>query len=297
MKLLHCSRGAYDGRLFPPRNMQDLAPVLSEIPESVSTQFASSAALQSYLKLIVQPPSKAWRYQLNGKSGNTFTLNLLYELEHGYPFRGRVAVSETGNQHPDFALFAQVGSGLLSTALVESKTWEDFCNFPGLRLATVRHPAKRALSGFRYLCRSHDVGDRRFLHERLRLSALTGFDFDTDRDTVRGFELFLAYIRDYADSFGAEAVDPHWRLQALHIRPDLYRPDITGRTEEMASFAQTVAARLDRPLISDLSEMRSNASSTSVSDELLRGPSIHRLIEDIYGQDFDLFEYARDPTG
>jgi hypothetical protein len=286
---------SFDQLLFPPRPMQaaeQTASLLAEMAAAVGGQFSSASAIKQYLKLIILPPSRAWRYQLNGKTGNTFTLNLLFELDHGHSFQGHVAPSETGNQHPHFALFAQVGTGLLDTALNRTESWQAFRDFPGLRLATVRNPYQRAVSGFRYLCRSHEVGDRRFLPERLRLMALTGFDFERDHGTVQGFDRFLRYIQDFADTFGADAVDPHWRSQALHIRPDLYRPDIVGRTEEMASFAAEVARRLGRPLVSDLAQLNCNPSTSGVQGDLLSSAHVRRRIEQIYADDFTLFEYS-----
>jgi hypothetical protein len=286
----------FDLRLFPPLPEtidQQRAILLADMEEHVGTQFDTKSAMAAYLRLIVHPPSAAWRYQLNGKSGNTFTLNLLYELEHGQPFSAQVATGETGNQHPDFALFAQVGAGLLGTALDYTPDWDAFCDFPGLRLATVRNPYQQALSGFRYLCRSHRMGDRRFLPERLRVMAMTGMDFERDSNTEQGFARFLAYLRDYAASFGAEAVDPHWRPQALHIRPDIYRPDIIGRTENMAAFAIAVAERLGKPQLPAPERLRRNQAEGGDANDLLSSLALRRIIEEIYTQDFDLFEYAK----
>lgn len=107
-----------------------------------------TSAIEQNLKLIDLPPSLAWRYQLNGKSGNTFTLNLLFELDHGIPFQSHVAPSETGIQHPDFALFAQVGTGFLDTALNRTEGWQAFRYLAWLRLATMPKPCHHAVSGF-----------------------------------------------------------------------------------------------------------------------------------------------------
>lgn len=278
----------------PPRVVDHAETgLVAELHAAFGTEFSSSRAIESYLKLIVQPPRGAWRYQLNGKSGNTFVLNLMFELEHGVPFTARVDPAETGNQHPDFALFAQVNAGLLVTALAYYPSLQDFTDFSGLRLATVRNPYHRAISGFRYLCRSHRLGDRRFLNERLRMMALAGLDFESMSDTAQGFGRFLGYVRDYAVSFGADAVDPHWRAQALHIRPHLFRPDILGRTEELDLFAAAVAARLDRPLLSDSRLLRKNASSELPTGAWLHHPELRKTIEQIYAQDFDLFDYER----
>lgn len=203
-------------------------------------------AAQRFLQLIYFPSSYRWRYQLNGKSGNTFVLNLLFELEFGEKFTSRVANS--GNQHPEFALFMLPSARLLANALSSSQALSSVLDFEDLSIATVRNPFDRARSGFTYLCRSHEAGDQRFLPERLRLNSLMQFDWETGPYTSKGFGKFLDYLTMMSESEGLESLDPHWLPQVLHIRPTLYKLDIIGRTENMASFAKDLAERLDQPL-------------------------------------------------
>ncbi|MCR8550902.1 sulfotransferase family protein [Salipiger sp. P9] len=279
-------------RTTPP---PDPVPALMAVfPEA----FGSVAAAQRFVQNIWFPPSRAWRYQLNGKSGNTFVLNLMFELEYGTPFTCRVAQGETGNQHPDFALFQVSQSGLWGNAFAAGGAIADVLGFPGLTLATVRDPYARALSGFFYLCRSHELGDRRFLTERIRMNALAGMDWDRDAGTPQGFSRFLHYLRDSAESFGAEDLDAHWMPQALHIRPGIYRPDLVGRTEELAPFARAVAARLDRPLPARLEGLRRNASSRpKEGPDFYAEPGLRALVETLYAADFELFEYPHHQPG
>lgn len=281
-------------RLFlpaPPDLAKKRKALLEQMAAQVGSEFNSDTAMRQYLMLIMLPKSGAWRYQLNGKSGTTFVLNLLFELEHAVPFSTQVSGQDTGNQHPDFALFQQIEAGLLGTALDHTDSWESFCDFPGLRLATVRNPYLRAVSSFRYLCRSHRVGDRRFLSERLRLNALAGLDFNKDSETARGFGLFLSYVRDYYIAFGGEQLDAHWRPQNLHIRPDIYRPDLIGRTDEIDTFAKVLAEKLDRPLPKNIKDFRRNATCSDGEEDLLVDPASRRIIEEIYAADFEIFEY------
>ncbi|MBN9889805.1 sulfotransferase family 2 domain-containing protein [Salipiger abyssi] len=256
--------------------------------------FGAPEAAQRFVQNVWFPPSRAWRYQLNGKSGNTFVLNLLFELEYGTPFTCQVGQAETGNQHPDFALFQVLASGLWGNAFTAGGTLSDVVKFPGLSLATVRDPYARALSGFFYLCRSHALGDRRFLTERIRMNALAGMDWERDANTPQGFSRFLHYLRDSAEAFGAEDLDPHWMPQALHIRPEIYRPDLIGRTEDLAPFAKRVADRLDRPLPARMEGLRRNASSRPKDGpDFYAEPGLRGLVETLYARDFDLFDYSR----
>lgn len=282
-----------NGALFPPADSPATPPPLPGLKRAFGDRFGSVAAMRGFLQLIWFPRSRAWRYQLNGKSGTSFALNLLFELEFGHPFTTRVAASETGNQHPDFALFQQAEARLLSNPLRVKETWTAFRAFPGLTLATVRDPYARALSGFVYLCRSHAMGDRRFLSERLRLNALAGFDWDCHPDTAEGFERFLQYLRDQATAFGAETLDPHWRPQALHIRPEITRPDLIGRTEALDVFARAVAERLDRPLPAALRDQRLNVTGGGARAGDLYDAGRRRLVEEFYAEDFALFDYPR----
>ena len=281
-------------KLFQPIQIETPPAPVTDLMAACPGAFGSVAAAQRFVQLIWFPPDRGWRYQLNGKSGNTFVLNLLFELEYGQPFSCHVAQAETGNQHPDFALFLTSQTGLWGNTFQAGGTLEDVLDFPGLSLASVRDPYARALSGFFYLCRSHELGDRRFLPERIRMNALAGMDWDRDAGTPQGFARFLHYLKDSAEAFGAESLDPHWMPQALHIRPKIYRPDLIGRTEELDRFAKEVAARLDRPLPAGLEGLRRNASSRKDGrQDFYADPGLRGVVEQLYAADFELFEYPR----
>lgn len=276
----------------PASVAEDLPPSVEGLCDAFGTQFGSIAAMRSFLDLIWFPKSRAWRYQLNGKSGNSFVLELLFELEFGVPFTTWVDPAVTGNQHARFALFQVRDAGLYSNAMRENDTWQDFTSFSGLTLATVRDPYARALSGFFYLCRSHRLGDRRFLSERLRLNVLAKFNWDIHAGTAEGFDRFLCYLRDYADTVGSEALDAHWRPQVLHIRPDILRPDLIGRTEALGDFAVQVAKRLDRPLPARLDGFERNATDSAKQGGGFYTPERRHIVKTLYAQDFEIFGYA-----
>lgn len=281
--------------LFPPDPLTPPPAVVSDLMEAVPGAFPDAAAAKRFVQLIYFPASRRWRYQLNGKSGNTFVLNLLFELEFGTPFTCRL--TETDNQHPDFALFQQPQARLLANVLSTQEDVSAVLDFPGLSLATVRDPFSRARSGFRYLCRSHEIGDRRFLSERLRLNALARFDWERDPLTTRGFGKFLSYLAMIAGTEGADALDPHWLPQHLHIRPDLYKPDLIGRTEDLAAFATDLAARLDRPL-PGLAGLKSNATAhAGGAGAFYDDPAMARMVRDLYAEDFRIFDYDPDRVG
>lgn len=282
-----------ENRLFPPRKPKALSPLLAGLLKLFPDDFRSPEAAQRFAQLIWFPPSRAWRYQLNGKSGNTFVLNLLFEIEYGTRFSCRVDPGQTGNLHPDMALFSMLDARLYSNALQQQDRPEAFLGFPGLSLATVREPCSRLLSAFFYLSRSHEVGDRRFLPERLRINALAGMDWDRDAGTPEGFARFVAYIGAIADGPGADTLDAHWLPQALHIRPAIYKPDLVGRTEDLPRFARDLSARLDRPLPADMDGLRTNKSKRPDTRAFLTQPGVCATIEKVYAADFDLFEYPR----
>jgi Sulfotransferase family len=249
--------------LFPTASPEKTPSVVAELLRTHPKSFSDAAAATRFLQLVYFPASRRWRYQLNGKSGNTFTLNLLFELEFGSRFTSHLV--EASNQHPDFALFQLPVARLLSNALKAHDSLPAVLDFPGLSIATVRNPFTRARSGFHYLCRSHALGDRRFLPERLRLNALSEFDWENDAGTPGGFIKFLDYLTMMAAREGADKFDPHWMPQHLHIRPDLYKPDLIGRTEDLTRFATELAQRLDRPL-PDLDGMKQNRNEKNAAD-------------------------------
>ncbi len=90
-------------KLFQPIPIESPPAPVADLMAAYPGAFGSVAAAQRFVQLIWFPPDRGWRYQLNGKSGNNFVLNLLFELEYGQPFSCHVAQAETGNQHPDFA--------------------------------------------------------------------------------------------------------------------------------------------------------------------------------------------------
>lgn len=261
-------------------------------------RFSSQAAAKRYCGNLWFPKSKRWMYQLNGKSGNTFILGLLFELEFGVPFQA--ALSTKVNQHPDFALFQTCIAGVLANVAQRELSLQAFQDMPALRLATVRNPFDRALSGFFYLCRSQTVGDQRFLTERIRIQAMTQFDWTLDPNTPHGFVKFLSYVAQMQAQGDPMLVDAHWLPQEKHIEPTIYKPDLIGRTEAMGGFARNIAARLETDLPEEIetrlsrNESANSATRTERRAQFYSDPEAANLVRQIYEQDFELFGYEPD---
>lgn len=284
-------------RVFISSKIDSFPTLAARYMAAHSDHFDSGMAAARYLNLIFFPPSRRWRYQLNGKSGTTFVLNLLFEIEYGCRFTAQVDPAMTGNQHPDFAVFQLPHSGLLANAIEAGDSVEDIDTFAGLSLATVRNPWTRILSAFFYLCRSHEIGDKRFLAERIRLNALCRFDWDADRNTATGFAKFVDYIDIMTKELGVDSLDAHWLPQARHIRPDLYRPTILGRTENLRAFSDALQDALHVEKRVALDALRGNKQKGSKKDisNFFAQPRTKTTIRKLYEEDFDIFKYSSQP--
>lgn len=251
--------------------------------------FPNSATARRYCGNICFPRSGRWVYQLNGKSGNSSTLALLFELEFGVPF-GVKMVSPT-NQHPDFALFELCRAGVFGNPLLQGLSLADFDALPGLRIATVRNPFTRAVSSFLYLCRSQKLGDVRFVLERLRLQAIVGFDWAQHDGTPEGFLRFLDYIRLLQTQGTPDMIDAHWLPQVQHIQPAVYRPDLIGRTEDMAGFVAALADRLGQTAPQRLAARNRTPARPDLFARFYADPAAADLVRRIYAADFETFGY------
>lgn len=201
----------------------------------------------AFLDYIFTPPDGSWAYLPSGKTGTTSTLAFLHHLQTGHPLSARL--QEKNGMNPDQAAHelhrAQVFCFLLSRG---DRTGPDTYLKRTLKLATVRDPMARAISGFTYLCRADEKGLEQFYTERARMTALTGFDWERHPHTAEGFERFLDYLRIDLEHHADRPVDSHFRPQVLNIRPDLYKPDLVGRCEDLAGFFRQIAERLERPV-------------------------------------------------
>lgn len=244
-----------------------------------------------FLDYIFTPADKSWAYLPSGKTGTSSTLAFLFHLTTGHPLTAHL--QQVSGMNPDQAAHelhrTQVFCSLLARgdrskpASILQET---------LKLATVRNPLDRAISGFRYLCQADAQGMMQFYTDRVRMSALTGFDWTRHRDTAEGFERFLDYLRIELVHHADRPVDSHFRPQVLNIRPALFQPDLLGRCEDMGAFFTAIADRLERNLPEGaLSAAPRNRGIGPAQFDQVSGAA-RRLVAEIFAEDYDTFGYT-----
>lgn len=242
---------------------------------------------QDFLSHSFTPASKQWVYKGNGKSGTTSTKKFLFLLEFGVPLSTHLKV--TTDINPDVAAHRLGQSGVLRK-LIHIDNGIDLLD-NALTLTTVRHPTKRAVSAFHYLCQSHEQAHVWFASDRLRMNAAVSFDWDTDTHTAKGLEKFLDYIALEQDQGPTYAINPHWRPQTANVLPQILRPDLIGRTENLKQFYQDIADRLDSPLPTDWDMPHANKAVFSQPWPDILTPACMTRIRDVYAADFERFDY------
>jgi Sulfotransferase family len=245
--------------------------------------FHRSDEALDWLSHMITPVSEAWVYLGNAKSGTTSTKTFLFHLEFGAPVT--VHFEPPRDINPDGIAHAMQRAGVfrsISNLPKGLKTLRE-----ALRLVTARHPSSRAVSSFRYLCLSDELASPWLLAERLRLNALTGFDWAVDRHTHRGFLKFLDYVEATSNQPGQLRDNPHIRPQVRNVRPDLYQPHLIGRTEDLPAFFRAIAERLDRPLPQALAEIEANRNDASEPREDLLTPESRRRLAQVFAADYD----------
>lgn len=281
------------GGIFP-----DSAPAwpkqrarLRKALEKHGKRFAGEAQCLQYFHYIVTPRSGLWAFKPSGKTGTTSTLHFLFHLEFGRPLRA--AVTRLGDLNIDQAAH-ELARARVFAFLPERDDTKNCLTYlrRTLRLATVRHPAARALSGFRYFCRSQAEGKEQFAVDRLRMNALVDFDWERHPDTPEGFVRFLEFIRLELAENTTRQTNEHWAPQHLNIRPEIFRPQLLGRTEDLPAFFRAIAERLDRPLPAgvDLATPR-NPQAPVEHEAFLNHPQARRLIAEVFARDFEVFGY------
>jgi len=257
----------------------------AENPEHLATDREAVA----FLNYIFTPADGRWAFRPNGKTGTTSALYFLFHLVTGHPLSARLQISDSMN--PDQAAHelhrAQVFCFLLAQKINPTTYLRKT-----LRLTTVRDPLARAVSGFRYLCRSDAAGMAQFYPERARLCALTGFDWDRHPNTPDGFVRFLDYLRLELAHQTERPVDSHFRPQVLNILPGLFRPELVGRCEDLPTFFAEIAERLELPLPEGALEAAPrNRAQDDVVAETLITPAARRLVTEIFAPDYEAFGY------
>lgn len=238
------------------------------------------------------PASKRWAFLRNGKTANTASLRFLFNAEFG------VELSAS------FVSVHDINSDVAAQALGRAGVFRSVLDLPNglaatetaLRLVTVRHPLDRAISSYLYLCKSQSEEHPWFSHERLRINALVGFDWNNHLNTKEGFIRFLNYVDLSMRETSAQRLDPHWRPQKANIRPRLYRPDIIGRFENLTAFRDEVAERLGISPAQAPALPISNKNTNRAKDvhDTLVDKTTSSLVTKIYETDYQWLAYDPD---
>jgi hypothetical protein len=273
-------------RLFPsqtttPVQKKDMAQTLVTFARGALTDPDEAQAL---LQRHILPPSLRWSFCRNGKTGTTTVLAWLFQVEFGTPLTAPLARDATLNEN-SVAHYA-----------VQADIFRPALAIPGgfgrlqqaCRIATVRHPAGRAVSAFRYLCKSGALGAHQFLSERLRINAETGFDWDQDPGTPRGFAKFLDYVEILHETADLSQPATHWRSQCRNLRPDILPPTVLGRLESLDRLAQDLARELG---LHQPPPMGHHNTQGAPSSDLLADPDLLRKIAEVYRDDYQTFGY------
>ena len=278
--------GVYFWKAAPPENRK---PVLAAATKAFPLAFPKPGDALDFLSRIFVPASKRWAFLSNGKSGTSSTQHFLFQLEFGVPLT--VALDHPDDVNPDAAVHRLHQANVLRKVI---DLPQGIAVLPDLlRLVTVRHPGDRALSAFFYLCATHDRAHPWMAEDRMRMNAMVQFNWNSDTRTASGYQKFLRYIDISQHHPGNLRVNPHWRPQILNICPDVYRPDLIGRTENLAAFFHAIADRLGQPLAPGWQAPRAN-SQEKPDLSPFRTPATHDLLRRIYAADFAQFGYDPD---
>lgn len=270
-------------------------PRLEKLAAHYGDQFAHQHHMVRYLQDFISPPSGRWIFKSNGKSGTSTTLAFLFWAEFGASLT--TSLIEADNAHEDSLPHRLTNMNVFRFVHQRSDiNWLPGYLGEATYLTTVRHPVTRLVSAFNYLCRSHDLSISQFAGDRVRLSALTGFDWTTHAGTTEGFTRFLDYI-DYSLANNTSLmVESHWAPQFNTIRPDILAPTLIGKCEDFDSFFRQLADRFDLPrdIAATFAEKPRNVGTYQGRDatqDYVAAPDTRNRIRDLYAKDFEAFGY------
>lgn len=251
-------------------------------------QFRSNEDVGFYLMQVTLPPSMRWGFISVGKNASSSTKRLLFRAEFGSEMTTEVLPLHDIN--PSAAIHVLTEHRVFTNALQMGLSARQILGTKGPkeRICVLRDPMARAVSAYRYLCKSHVEKSRWFSGDRFRMNAVTGFDWNQHTGTLDGFHRFLDYIAWQIDAEGVEQVDGHWRPQVEFIKPAIFQPTIIGRMEDMAPYWRTLSERFGVPLADDSPwENR----QPPAPDDMARDTSAVTKVQAIYSADYEAFGY------
>ena len=251
-------------------------------------QFPTTKAARDFLFQTILPPSMRWCFVSVGKNASSSTLRFLFRAEFGCDLTVKVTPKHDINPAAEVHMLAEYG--VFSRALWQGLSAQNLLGDAGPpeRICVVRDPHARAVSAFLYLCQSQAVASQWFASDRIRMNAVTGFDWERDANTEDGFLRFLDYIAWQIETEGPDMVNAHWRPQVTFIKPTLFNPTVTGRMEDLGRYFRTLSERLDTPMPQVTPwENRQPAGPNAVSSNVSARSMCHK----IYAADYETFGY------
>ena len=264
---------------------------LLEESYSHSTEFFESReAHDAFFSYLITPKSGRWAFASPGKTATSSALDLLFSLEFGVPNSVSLRDPSDLNEVPQTHRCLNHGVFRALHQRADLVSFHDYLD-RSLRVATVRHPATRLWSAFRYICRSDREKHPMFLPDRLKMCAVVGFDWTKHPETKDGLVRFLDYISYTCEQTAGLGINNHWRPQWMVIRPAFYRPDIVGRAEQPEQFARDLIARLDGDTNLELPRLNQSTANENQLPAYFNDPEIRCPLDRIYEGDFQAFGY------
>ncbi len=268
----------------PEKRDSAIKETIEKFPLSFSNKFTAS----QYLFRVILPPSFNWVYKPIAKTGTSSILRFLFEIEFETKFTFKTTPLDDINPSHESHMLAS--SRVFGRALEYGLSLSTLTTSPqfGARFALVRNPYSRAISSWRYLCVSHERKSRWLELERLRLTAICGFDWDVHPNTVYGFNLFLDYVQAEIETVGGDYVNEHWRPQYICLKQEAFQPEIVGRLENIEEFTHQLCDRLNRRMPSGIPHENKTVEE---NHEEYRTKEIWKKCQDLYKIDFERFGY------
>lgn len=278
--------------IFPhhPADASKRDRLLAESFAQIGDRFIGRTEHDAFYGPIVTPRSNRWAFCSVGKTGTSSVLALLFHIEFGVANTVRLDDPEDLNSNSEThrAVDANVFRLLAQRSDLESLT--DYLD-NAVRIAMVRNPLDRVWSAFRYLCRSNDMAHPQFAADRLRMSALVGFDWQRHSYTGSGFERFLDYVRMSLQDPATVPRNNHWAPQWLIIRPDVFRPQVLGRLEDPATFARELSDWLGCDTTLPMPAKNVGDADTTGVPEWINTPVLRDAVVACYERDYLEFGY------